>query len=68
MVPFGGDRWNRYLLYRDHLREHRDVAESYATLKRDLAAEFGRDRLGYVEAKTEFIEAVLSSVARPVGR
>ena len=26
MVPFGGDRWNRYLLFRDHLRAHREVA------------------------------------------
>ena len=65
MVPFGGDRWNRYLLFRDHLREHGDVAAAYETLKRGLAAEFGRDRLGYVEAKTEFVEAVLSRITRP---
>ncbi len=66
MVPFGGDRWNRYLLFRDHLREHRDAARAYEKLKRELAAEFGRDRLGYVESKTEFIEAVLSRVTRPI--
>jgi GrpB-like predicted nucleotidyltransferase (UPF0157 family) len=67
MVPFGGDRWNRYLLFRDHLRTHRDAAAAYQRLKRDLAAEFGRDRLGYVEAKTEFVEAVLSRAAHPAG-
>jgi GrpB-like predicted nucleotidyltransferase (UPF0157 family) len=66
MVPFGGDRWNRYLLFRDQLRGHRDVAAAYGKLKRELAAEFGRDRLGYVEAKTEFIEAVLVRVTRPL--
>jgi GrpB-like predicted nucleotidyltransferase (UPF0157 family) len=66
MVPFGGDRWNRYLLFRDHLRANCDVAAAYEKLKRELAAEFGRDRLSYVEAKTEFIDAVLSRVARPI--
>jgi GrpB-like predicted nucleotidyltransferase (UPF0157 family) len=66
MVPFGGDRWNRYLLFRNHLRAHRDAAAAYENLKRDLAEEFGRDRLGYVESKTEFVEAVLSRVARPL--
>ncbi len=65
MVPFGGDRWNRYLLFRDHLREHRDVAAAYERLKHELAAEFGRDRLGYVEAKTEFVDAVLSRITHP---
>ena len=58
MVPFGGDRWNRYLLFRDYLRAHPDVAASYEKLKRGLAEEFGRDRLGYVEGKTEFVEMI----------
>jgi GrpB-like predicted nucleotidyltransferase (UPF0157 family) len=66
MVPFGGDRWNRYLLFRDYLRARGDVAAAYEKLKRDLAAEFGRDRLGYVEAKTEFIESVLTRITRPI--
>ena len=56
VVPFGGIRWNRYLLFRDYLREHPEWAERYATLKRALAAEFVNDRLGYVEAKTDFVE------------
>ena len=59
LVPFGGRRWNRYLLFRDYLRAHPDVAADYAALKLALAEEFGRDRLGYVEAKTDFIEEVL---------
>ncbi len=60
MVPFGGDRWNRYLLFRNHLREHPEDAVAYEKLKRRLAAEFGSDRLGYVESKTEFVDAILS--------
>jgi len=55
MVPFGGDRWNRYLLFRDRLRAHPGEAAAYAALKRDLAAEFGADRTGYAEAKSDFV-------------
>jgi GrpB-like predicted nucleotidyltransferase (UPF0157 family) len=66
MVPFGGDRWNRYLLFRDYLRAHPDAASSYEKLKRELAGEFGSDRLGYVEGKSEFIE-MIAARARGAG-
>jgi len=55
VVPHGGDRWRRYLAFRDYLRAHREAVEEYAQLKRALAEEFGRDRLGYVGGKAEFI-------------
>ena len=55
LVPFGGTRWNRYLLFRDYLRAHPDVTAAYAALKRANAEEFGRDILGYIEAKADFI-------------
>jgi GrpB-like predicted nucleotidyltransferase (UPF0157 family) len=47
--------WHRHLAFRDYLRTHPDVAGEYAALKRRLAAEYGTDRVGYTEAKTEFI-------------
>lgn len=62
IVPFGGARWNNYLLFRDYLREHAGAASAYAGLKAALAEEFGANRLGYVEAKSDFVEAVLSRV------
>ncbi|MBI5287615.1 MAG: GrpB family protein [Chloroflexi bacterium] len=55
VVPHGGDRWGRYIAFRDYLRAHPEAVEEYAELKRDLAEEFGRDRLGYVGGKAEFI-------------
>jgi GrpB-like predicted nucleotidyltransferase (UPF0157 family) len=58
MVPFAGERWSRYLLFRDYLRAHPPEAAAYAALKRQLAEEFGADRLGYVEAKSDFVEEV----------
>ncbi len=52
--------WRRHLAFRDHLRAHPDVAGEYAALKRRLAAEYGPDREGYTEAKTEFITRIES--------
>ncbi len=52
--------WRRHLAIRDHLRAHPDVAGEYAALKRRLAAEYGSDREGYTEAKSEFIKRIES--------
>ncbi len=60
MVRFGGDFWQRHILFRDYLREHPQEAQDYYGLKVRLAERFGTDRLGYNEAKTEFIEAALA--------
>ena len=61
MVPHGGARWRAYLAFRDHLRAHPDAAREYERLKRENARTYGGDRLGYNEAKSEFIRGV----ARP---
>jgi GrpB-like predicted nucleotidyltransferase (UPF0157 family) len=47
--------WDRHVLFRDYLREHPEVAEEYARLKRALAGRFHEDREAYTRAKTEFI-------------
>ncbi len=47
--------WRRHLAFRDYLRTHPETAAEYAALKRRLATEYGADRVGYTEAKTEFI-------------
>jgi len=58
MVEAGSDFWERHLLFRDYLREHPEEAHDYYELKVRLAAEFGTDREGYTEAKTEFIRSM----------
>lgn len=55
LVPHGGERWRRYLDFRDYLRAHPDVAAEYARLKQANATEFGGDILGYIEAKADFV-------------
>ncbi len=52
--------WRRHVAFRDYLRAHPKVAGEYAALKRRLAAEYGSDREGYTEAKTEFIRRIES--------
>ena len=63
MVEYGGDFWERHVLFRDYLRAHPEVARQYEELKRDLADRYGRDREGYTDAKTAFIKGV-EAVAR----
>lgn len=59
MVEIGGTFWQEHLLFRDYLRTHPQTAAAYAALKRDLAVRFNRDRDGYTDAKTDFIQSVL---------
>lgn len=60
LVRSGSYDWERHILFRDYLRANPETAREYDVLKRSLASEYGSDRLGYTEAKTEFIEAVVS--------
>ena len=67
IVEHEGDFWARHILFRDYLREQPQEAQDYYDLKVRLAERFGTDRLGYTEAKTEFIESALAR-ARAVAR
>ncbi len=60
MVELTGDFWRRHLLFRDYLRGHPKEAQEYYRLKKELSARYGRDREGYTEAKTSFIESVMA--------
>jgi len=59
MFSWSSKAWHEQLLFRDYLRAHPDVAQEYATLKRDLAVTFADDRRRYVEEKGPFIKSVL---------
>ena len=59
------DFWAEHLLFRDYLRTHRDAADEYARLKRELAAAFNTTltpesdiNVGYTDRKTDFIESI----------
>lgn len=59
VVVAGSEPLLAHLAFRDHLREHPEVAEEYAELKRRLAERYRDDRLGYTDAKSEFVADVL---------
>jgi GrpB-like predicted nucleotidyltransferase (UPF0157 family) len=65
MVEAHFPQWEA-LLFRDHLRAHRDVAAEYESLKRRLAAEFPNDREAYSVGKKAFIETITTrALERP---
>src|ERR1044072_9524664 len=55
MVAIGSEFWLRLLLFRDYLREHKNVRDEYANLKSELAKLEWPDVDDYAEAKTAFI-------------
>jgi GrpB-like predicted nucleotidyltransferase (UPF0157 family) len=59
LMPTGSPRFRDELAFRDHLRQHDDVAHEYGALKRRLAQTFHHDREAYTNAKTQFVLAAL---------
>ncbi|MFI1918386.1 GrpB family protein [Nocardia sp. NPDC020380] len=51
---------DRHLTFRNALRNHPDLARVYAQLKKTNAHRFGADRVAYTEAKSMFVEDVLT--------
>ena len=59
VVVAGSQPHRDHVRFRDYLRQHPEVANDYAALKRSLASEHRDDRLGYTDAKSEFVAGVL---------
>jgi GrpB-like predicted nucleotidyltransferase (UPF0157 family) len=58
-VVQGSAFWNDKIAFRDALCADEGLAQDYENLKRQLAAQYGDDREGYTDAKTDFIVAVI---------
>jgi GrpB-like predicted nucleotidyltransferase (UPF0157 family) len=63
VVVGGNDAHRRHLALRDHLRHPAD-ARAYGELKKALAGAYGTDRVGYTEAKSDFIRGLVGNVDR----
>lgn len=59
LMKYPSPFWSKHILFRDYLRAHPEVAAEYFELKKRLADKYGRDRIGYTDAKSEFIEKVV---------
>lgn len=64
LVKYLSKHWNRHLMFRDHLRQHSDVARQYQELKIRMAQEHRSDREAYTQSKSLFIESVLREAGR----
>lgn len=58
IVEYATWEHHRYLLFRDYLRTHQDVAEQYADVKRQLTREYKLPRPAYTKGKTAFIKSI----------
>ncbi len=54
--------WETQIFFRDALIQQPDLAQAYATLKKELAAQYPRDREAYLAGKAPFIERVLTMI------
>jgi GrpB-like predicted nucleotidyltransferase (UPF0157 family) len=54
-------RWEEFVLVRDYLRRHPEVARAYGDLKKALALVFGDDIAGFRAAKAPFVQRVLAN-------
>jgi GrpB-like predicted nucleotidyltransferase (UPF0157 family) len=61
------EAWMNYLVFRDYLRAHPTVAQTYGTLKRQLAAQFAHDRVAYQQGKAPFIQHILQQIKQERG-
>jgi GrpB-like predicted nucleotidyltransferase (UPF0157 family)/predicted kinase len=59
VVVQGNESHRKHIAFRNYLRDHPEVARDYAALKTRLAEQHGDDRLGYTDAKTEFVSRAL---------
>jgi GrpB-like predicted nucleotidyltransferase (UPF0157 family) len=59
VVVQGSQPYLDHLEFRNYLRDHPEVTREYAALKTKLAEQHSDDRLGYTDAKTEFVTRVL---------
>jgi len=59
----GSPEIDRYLLLRDHLRNHEEDRERYARTKRELATRDWPSMQHYAEAKSEIVESIIARAA-----
>jgi GrpB-like predicted nucleotidyltransferase (UPF0157 family) len=60
LVVINSSFWEDHLAFRNRLRADSSLRDSYATLKRDLAARYPRDREAYIAGKASFVQHVLA--------
>jgi GrpB-like predicted nucleotidyltransferase (UPF0157 family) len=60
IVDNNTDHWNRWLKFRQVLRQNKQVREEYTNLKTKLAQEYHHQREKYTQGKSDFINSIIS--------
>ena len=63
LIEMRDPQWKNYILFRDYLNAHPEMAHAYSDLKRKLAEKFPAARRSYTLGKTEFVHRVLKLAA-----
>jgi GrpB-like predicted nucleotidyltransferase (UPF0157 family) len=64
LCPPSNQTHEQRMLFRNHLRQHDDVAAAYLALKNQLAAQFPYDGDRYTSGKSAFISEIVRAAQR----
>lgn len=67
MYETGHEQFDYHIVFRDYLRSHAGAAQEYEALKRDLAVRFNDDVEAYADAKSDFVQHILSLAREEAG-
>ena len=63
-VPYDGEAWRNYIIFRDYLRSHPERARAYDDLKLKLANTYSDNRKAYTTSKDSFIKKTISEARK----
>ena len=64
VVMYDSTEWNDYINFSDYLNENDEAAHEYAKLKLELARRFPKDRVAYMNGKSELISRLLGDAKK----
>jgi GrpB-like predicted nucleotidyltransferase (UPF0157 family) len=67
-VEITSEFWKRHLLFRDYLRANSNIRNEYYELKKKLSEIDWEDKMGYTDAKTDFIRKIEKKAAIYFGK
>lgn len=63
-VPYNGEAWRNYIIFRAYLRSHPERAKAYDNLKLQLASMYSDNRTAYTASKDSFIKETISEARK----
>lgn len=63
-VPYNGEAWRNYIIFRAYLLSHPERAKAYDNLKLQLASMYSDNRKAYMASKDSFIKETISEARK----